>query len=57
MQLDHHGRLCFRKQKQPRTLKQRPKHPAEVHIWGGISMRGAIRLVMFIGNMNAVKYG
>lgn len=57
VQLDHHGRLCFRKQKQPRALKQRPKHPAKVHIWGGISMRGATRLVMFTGTMNAVKYG
>ena len=57
VQLDHHGRLCFRKQEQPRTLKQRPKHPAKVHIWGGISMRGATRLVMFTGTMNAVKYG
>ena len=57
VQLDHHGRLCFRKQKQPRSLKQRPKHPAKVHIWGGISMRGATRLVMFTGIMNAIKYG
>ena len=51
VQLDHHGRLCFRKQ------KQRPKHPAKVHIWDGISMRGATRLVMFTGIMNAIKYG
>ena len=57
VQLDHHGRLCFRKQKQSRSLKQRPKHPAKVHIWGGISMRGATRLVMFTGIMNAIKYG
>ena len=57
VQLDHHGHLCFRKQEQPRTLKQRPKHPAKVHIWGGISMRGATRLMMFTGTMNAVKYG
>ena len=55
VQLDHHGRLCFRKQEQPRALKQRPKYPAKVHIWGGISMRGATRLVMFTGTMNAVK--
>ena len=41
VQLDHHGRLCFRKEKAPRILKQRAKHPAKIHIWGGISMRGA----------------
>ena len=57
VQLDHHGRLCFRKKKEPRVLKQRPKHPPKVHIWGGISMRGATRLVMFTGNMNAIRYG
>ena len=57
VQLDHHGQLCFHKHKQPRALKQRPKYPAKVHIWGDISMRGATHLVMFTGNMNAVKYG
>lgn len=57
VQLDHHGRLCFRKEKEVRALKQRPKHPAKVHLWGGISTRGATRLVMFTGNMNAIRYG
>jgi len=54
VQLDYHGRLCFYKEKE---LKQRPKHAAKVHIWGGISMRGATRLVMFSGIMNADRYG
>ena len=53
MQLDHHGRLCFRKEREPRVLKQHPKHPAKVHIWGGISARGATRIVLFTGIMNA----
>ena len=35
VQLDHHGRLCFRRKLQPRRLKGRPKHPAKIHIWGG----------------------
>ena len=35
VQLDHHGRLCFRKEKAPRILKQRAKHLAKIHIWGG----------------------
>ena len=55
VQLDHHSRLCFKKQKQPRVLKQRPKHPAKVHIWGGISVRGATRIIIFTGNMNAIR--
>lgn len=57
VQLDHHGRLRFRKEKEPRALKQWPKHPVKVHIWGGISVRVATRLVMFTGTMNAIRFG
>ena len=57
VQLDHHGRLCFRKEKEPRALKQRPKHPAKIHVWGGISKRGATKIIMFNGIMNAIKFG
>ena len=53
VQLNHHGR----KENEPRALKQRPKHPAKIHIWGGISKRGATCIVMFNGIMNAVRYG
>jgi len=56
IQLEHHRQLCFRKQKQPRKLKPRPKHPAKVHIWGAISARGAARVVMFTGIMDAVCF-
>ena len=57
VQLCHHGRLCFRKEKEPRVLKQRPKHPTKIHVWGGISKRGATRIIMFNGIMNAIKFG
>jgi len=56
IQLEHHGRLCFRKRKEPRKLKPRAKHPAKLHIWGAISARGAARVVMFTGIMDAVRY-
>ena len=36
VQLEHHGRLCFRRRLQPRRLKGRSKHPAKIHIWGDI---------------------
>ena len=49
VQMDHHGRLCFRKQNQPRKFKPRPKHPIKVHIWGGISKTGATKIVIFKG--------
>ena len=56
VKLDHHGRLCFRKELQPRKLKQRPKHLCKIHIWGGISVRGATRIIMFTGIMDVPKY-
>ena len=56
VQLDNHGRLCFRKAKQPRKLKGRAKHPIKVHIWGGISRRGATQIVVFTGVMTAIRY-
>jgi len=57
VQLEQHSRLCFRKRLQPRRLKQRPKHPIKIHLWGGISSRGATRIIMFKGIMNARKLG
>ena len=56
VQLDHHGRLCFRKVHQQRRLKPKPKHPPKVHIWAGISCRGATSIVVFKGVMNSMRY-
>ena len=36
-------------------MKQRAKHPIKLHIWGGISARGATKVVMFTGIMNAQR--
>ena len=36
--------------------KPRPKHPIKVHVWGGISMRGATCVVIFSGIMTAIRY-
>ena len=57
MQLEQHSRVCFRKKLQPRIFKQRPKHPIKLHIWGGISVKGATRFVMFSGIMNTCHLG
>ena len=54
IQLEHHGRLCFQKK---RKLKSRAKHPAKLHVWGAISSRVAVPIVMFSGIMDAVRYG
>ena len=56
VQLKQHGRLCFRKRKQPRKLKQRPKHPLKLHTWGAISYQGASPVVIFTGIMDAECY-
>ena len=53
VQLEQYSRLCFKKRLQPRLLKQRAKHPINVHIWGGISARGATIIIMFTGIMDA----
>ena len=55
-QLDHHGRLCFRKVKQPRKLKPRPKHPPKVHIWAAILKCGGTSVVVFKGILTCTRY-
>ena len=57
IQLEQHSRICFYKRLQPQILKQRAKHPIKIHIWGGISGKGATCLVMFTGIMNAIRLG
>ena len=54
--IDNHGRLCFRKIGEPKQLNPRPKHPASIHIWGGISKRGATNIVLFSGIMDSIAY-
>lgn len=56
VQLDSHSKLCFRKIGQPRKLKPKPKHPFKVHVWAGISVRGATKLVIFTGIMTSIRY-
>ena len=38
-----------------KTQKPRPKHPLKVHIWAGISCRGATSVVIFIGTLVTMK--
>ena len=49
VQLERHSRRCYRRKGKPKSLKPKPKHPYKVHIWGGISCRGATKLVIFNG--------
>ena len=54
--LERHRKKCYRKRGAPRKLKPRPKHPVKVHVWGGISKRGATSIVIFTGIMTAIRY-
>ena len=37
-------------------MVSRSKHPAKVHVWGGISSRVAIAIVIFTGILTATRY-
>lgn len=41
VQLETHRRRACRRVGNPSKPKPRPKHPAKVHVWAGISVRGA----------------
>ena len=56
VQLECHRRHCFRKHNEKPRLKPRPKHPVKVHVWAGISKRGATLVCIFEGKMDAPFY-
>jgi len=53
IQLDCHKRYCCRKEGERPRPKPRPKHPTKVHVWAGISKKGATGICIFEGKMNA----
>ena len=55
-QVEYHARRAYRRLGEPRILRQKPKHPAKVHVWGGISKRGATQIILFKANMTATRY-
>ena len=54
--MENHAKLSFRRKWEPPKMKGRPKHPYKVHIWAGISKRGATKVLIFTGNMDAQFY-
>ena len=56
VQLETHRRRCYRKEGEKPRLKPRAKHPIKVHVWGGISKKGATAVCIFEGTMDAVLY-
>ena len=56
VQLETHRRFCCRKRGQKPKSKPHPKHPVKVHVWGGISWRGATKVCIFEGIMDTTFY-
>ena len=54
IQLDTHQRYCCRKERE--APKPRPKYPTKVHVWAGISKKGATGICIFKGIMDAPLY-
>lgn len=53
VQLENHRRYCYRKDGEKPRPKPRPKHPIKVHVWAGISKKGATAVCIFEGIMAA----
>ena len=56
VQLEHHRRRCARLAGQQPRPKPKPKHPVKVHVWAGISSRGATEVCVFEGKMDRFLY-
>ena len=56
VQLEPHRKITYQKCGQPIQLASRPKHPPQIHVWGGISSKGATPIVMFTGTLIATRY-
>ena len=50
------SKRCYRKKGQPVPRHAKPKHPYSFLVWGGISRRGAVSLVIFNGIMDSIFY-
>ena len=56
VQLESHRKITYHKVGQPAKMISRPKHPAKVHVWAGISAKGATAIVIFTGILTATRY-
>ena len=54
IQLELHRKITYQKKDHPVHLAERPKQPPKIHVWGGISSRGATPIVMFTGTIHTV---
>ena len=52
VELQHHSHRCYGRKGEAKKL---PKHPLRVHVWAGISARGATPTVFFTGTLSSHK--
>ena len=55
VQLESHQKIVYHKHGEPSKMVSRPKHPPKVHIWAGISAKGATAVVIFTGILTATR--
>jgi transposase len=56
VQLEAHRKIMYHKRGEPSKMVSRPKHPPKVHVWAGISAKGATAVVIFTGILIATRY-
>ena len=54
--MEAHKRYCCRKEGEAPRPKPKPKHPLKVHVWAGISRKGATGICIFEGIMDRHLY-
>ena len=53
VQLNQNVNVSYREETAARIMRPKPKHPLKVHVYGAISRRGPMNIVIFKGIMNA----
>ena len=56
IQMEWHGKITFHHWWEPPRQKGVAKHPYKVHVWAGISKRGATAITIFTGCMDAAFF-
>ncbi|CAC5386171.1 unnamed protein product [Mytilus coruscus] len=56
LQLHDNKTGAYRRKESAAPTNCRPKHPLKVHVWGGISKRGATQILIFDGIMDSAFY-
>ena len=56
VQFESHRKITYHKHGEPSKMVSRPKHPPKVHVWAGISAKGATAVDIFTGILTTTRY-